>query len=54
MANEGKALLHPDEWPWVGPSGSFADGTLLMNEDSNELYFWNANATPAPKWEPLE
>jgi len=48
-------LRAPDSFPFVGlPGTGWDDGTLLLNDDSGELYFWNAqSANPTMKWEPL-
>jgi len=36
------------------PGTAWDDGTLLINEDSGEAYFWNAlSANPTMKWEPI-
>lgn len=54
MADDARVLLHPDEFPFVGPAGPHEDGTIVVNEESGETYFWNVQATPAPKWEALQ
>jgi hypothetical protein len=50
-----RILKAPDSFPFVGlPGTGWEDGTLLLNEGSGEVYFWNANSTnPTMKWEPL-
>lgn len=52
MADEARALIAPDSFPFLGlPGTDYQDGTILLNEDSGEAYFWNAHNN---KWEPLE
>jgi len=59
-----RLLQASDSYPFVGlPGTAWEDGTLLVNEDSGELYFWNVNSPgrpitlggppdPSNKWEP--
>ena len=61
-----RLLQAPDSYPFVGlPGTAWEDGTLLVNQDSGELYFWNVNSAgnstttpggppdPNNKWDPL-